>query len=106
MTKYQEYYQKMVAANKDLFDSFRIIHDAYALDSLGWQAKFNAEGEKVLSVIRDYENRLCSQSEKGGYGVFTGNLAEKFQAEVKKAFPLIDHVGLVVKNFNLKKIKL
>ncbi|KKR43226.1 MAG: hypothetical protein UT76_C0013G0013, partial [Candidatus Woesebacteria bacterium GW2011_GWB1_40_12] len=42
------------------------------------------------------------------------NLAEKFQAEIKSHFPLIDHVGIVLgkslatkeEGFSIKKIKL
>jgi septation ring formation regulator EzrA len=108
MTKYQEYFQKMMEANKELFASFRKIHDEYHLaeDTDSLQEKFNSEGEKIMAVVREWEGKLCSQSEKGGYGVFTGNLAEKFQAEVKKEFPMIDHVGIIVKKFSLKKINL
>ncbi len=98
----------MLDAEKELFDSFRLLHGEYALakDTEPLQAKFNQEGEKVLKVVRTWEDKLCHQSEKGGYGVYSGNLAEKFQAEVKKEFPMIDHVGIIVKTFSLKKIKL
>lgn len=106
MTKYQEYVQKMLENNKEAFGKFRKIHDLYSTDEDNYQEEFNHEGEKIMLVIKEWENKLCSQSEKGGYGVFTGNLAEKFQAEVKKVFPLIDHVGIIVKKFSLKKIKL
>ena len=111
MTKYQEYFKRMIEENKSAFDTFRLIHDKYALaensDSL--QEEYNREGGKILKLIHDWENKLCSQSEKGGYGVYTGNLAEKFQAEVKKVFPMIDHVGIIVKKttpFILRKINL
>lgn len=98
----------MKETNKELFASFRKIHDEYHLseDTDSLQEKFNIEGEKVLVVVREWEGRLCSQSEKGGYGAFTGNLTEKFQAEIKKEFPMIDHVGIIVKKFSLKKINL
>lgn len=96
----------MLEGNKEFFEKFRELHNSYTLDQDKWQEEFNREGEKVLKVIHEWENKLCSQSEKGGYGVFTGNLAEKFQAEVKKEFPLIDHVGIIVKKFSIKKISL
>lgn len=98
----------MLETNKEAFDSFKQIHNGYAIaadpDSL--QDKFNAEGEKVMVIIREWEQKLCSQSEKAGFGNYTTSLAEKFQAEVKKEFPMVDHVGLIVKKFTLKKIEL
>jgi len=70
-------------------------------------------GADVLKVIHEWEGRLCSHSEKAGYANYTGNLAEKFQQEVKNHFPLIDHIGIIVKKslpiksgFSLKKISL
>lgn len=99
----------MIDQNKELFDGFKKIHDQYKLDEEKWQGQFNREGEKVLAVIREWENKLCSQSEKAGYGNYTTNLAEKFQEEVRHHFPLIDHVGIIVKKgpaFILKKINL
>lgn len=108
MTKYQEYVKRMLETNKEAFGAFRTIHNEYAIaaepDKL--QDKFNEEGEKVMVIIHEWEQKLCSQSEKAGYGNYTSSLAEKFQAEVKKEFPMIDHVGLIVKRFTLKKIDL
>lgn len=109
MTKYKEYFKRMLEANKELFDSFKKLHDKYSLDEEKWQDEFNKEGEKVLATVHEWENKLCSQSEKAGYGNYTTNLAEKFQAEVKSHFPLIDHVGIIVKKgeaFIIKKITL
>ncbi len=106
MTKYREYFEKMLEGNKELFEKFREVHQRYTLEEEKFQEEFNKEGEKILLVIHEWEDKLCSQSEKGGYGVFTGNLAEKFQAEVKKEFPLIDHIGIIVSKFSLKKINL
>ncbi len=122
MTKYKEYFGKMVEANKELFDKFAKVHTNYGMDndkqSLAggtskFQEEFNREGEEVLAVIHEWENRLCSHSEKAGYANYTGNLAEKFQEEVKSHFPLIDHIGIIVKKhspvsdgFSVKKISL
>ena len=96
----------MLDANRELFDAFQKLHDEYALNPDGLQEEFNRQGEKVLEVVRDYENRLCLQSEKGGYAKFTPALSEKFQAGVKKHFPMIDHIGLKTEGFSLKRIKL
>jgi hypothetical protein len=114
MTKYKQYFQRMLEVEKELFENFRIIHDNYALNPQANQDEFNKEGERVLQVIRLWENKLCSQSEKAGYASFTSNLSEKFRQEIKKVFPEIDNIGLVGlttkdnsdKEFVLKKINL
>ena len=111
MTKYKEYYQRMVDANVKLFDDFTTLHNRYRLDMGNLQIEFNKLGEKVMDVIREWEQKLCSQSEKGGYSKFTGNLSEKFMDEVRIHFPLIDRVGIIItkkptSGFSLKKIKL
>lgn len=113
MTKYKEYVIKMIDENKAAFDEFRKLHDLYSTDEEKWQEKFNIEGEKILVVVREYEDRLCRQTEKGQFNVFSPKLSEKFQEEVKKYFPFIDHIGLRVESaptksvfFEIKKIKL
>ncbi|MBI3397097.1 hypothetical protein HY045_01325 [Candidatus Woesebacteria bacterium] len=107
MTKYKEYVQKMLDQNKEVFDGFRTAHDKYSFDAEKWQEEFNKVGGKVLTIVQEYENKLCLQSEKAGYGNYTKNLSEKFRAELKKHFPMIDHVGVIVKkvpDFAIKKI--
>ena|SRR3990172_9458082 len=109
MTKYKKYFQKMLADNQELFDQFKILHDNYSLNNTSWQKKFNQEGAKILKVINEYESKLCLHSEGGQYARFAGNLAEKFQKEVRKLLPLIDHVGIIeskTPDFLLKKINL
>ena len=90
----------------------------YSMDQDGLQVEFNKEGEKIVTIIREWENKLCSTSDKAGYGGYTTNLSEKFWTEVRKSFPLIDYVGVIVKksdpktkfiineNFVINKIKL
>jgi hypothetical protein len=106
MTKYKEYFNRMVAENKEAFDEFTRAHFEYSTDQDKNQEMFNREGEKINKIIHEWEDRLCKQSEKAGFGSYTTNLAEKFQEEVRSHFPLIDSVGIVVNKFNLKKIKL
>lgn len=106
MTKYKECFNRMVEENKEAFDEFTKIHFEYSIDPDGHQDKFNEEGEKILAIIREWEGKLCKQSEKAGFGNYTGNLAEKFQAEIKSNFPLIDHIGVVVTPFSLRRIRL
>lgn len=110
--KFRLYYERMIEQNQELFDSFRKIHDRYEQDQNALQEEFNQIGEKVMITVKDWEDKLCMQSEKGGYSSYTPKLAEKFQAEVKKSFPMYDHIGLIVQKplptdgFSLKKIKL
>ena len=108
MTKYREYFEKMIAENKEIFDNFKIVHANYGMDEDKYQDEFNKEGAKILDIAHEWENRLCKTSEGAGFGTFTVKLAEKFQEEMRHAFPLIDHVGIISKKstFNLKKISL
>ena len=113
MTKYREYYQKMVEENKEAFDKFIQKHFEYSTDEDRYQEEFNKEGAKILEIIHVWEDRLCKNSERAGFGSYTSNLAEKWQTEVRSHFPLIDRIGIIVKTnkpqkvkFSLKKIKL
>ena len=94
MQKYKEYVKKMLDENKDIFSEFTQIYALYENDEAKYQDKFNKEGIKVQDIVREYEDRLCRHTEKGMYNMFSPKLAEKFQEEVKKYFPLIDHIGL------------
>ena len=113
--KYKEYFEKMLKNEREAFNKFKIIHNKYALNPDSNQEEFNEEGEKILSIIQDWENKLCMQSEKAGYGSFTTKLSEKFQSEVRKHFPEIDNIGIIIESkpkikkngkFSIKKINL
>lgn len=97
MTKYREYFERMLTNEKEAFDKFTKLHLKYSIDQDSLQQEFNMEGVKIVEIIREWENKLCSTSDKAGYGNYTTNLSEKFWAEVRKTFPLIDHVGVIVK---------
>src|ERR1035437_7068954 len=103
MTKYKEYFDKMVSENKEAFNNFTKAHFEYSIDNDKNQEKFNDEGEKINKIIHEYEDKLCKHSEGAGFGKYTSNLAEKFQEEVRSHFPLIDHIGIIVNKFSLKK---
>lgn len=114
MTKFKEYYKRMIESNKEAFERFGKIHLKYSIDPEANQENFNQEGEKILSIIRAWENKLCNQSEKAGYASYTGRLSEKFREEVRRNFPKIDCIGLMpqtTKNneeeiFPIKRIRL
>jgi len=96
----------MLEENKNIFDSFTDLHQRYTLDEEKYQNEFTKEGERIQNIAHEWENKLCSQSEKAGFGNYTSNLSEKFQAELRLKFPLIDHVGIIstVSTFKIKKI--
>ncbi|MFZ3301671.1 MAG: hypothetical protein WA152_03100 [Microgenomates group bacterium] len=98
MTKYREYFERMLTNEKDKFDKFTKLHMQYSMDQDGMQERFNKEGGEIVTIIREWESKLCSTSEKAGYGGYTSNLSEKFWQEVRKSFPLIDYVGVIVKS--------
>ena len=94
VTKHEEYYQRMIDENSQIFNDFMELHDKYMKDPASYQAKYNAMGEEVVSIIRDWERKLCSHSERGQYGKFSANLADKFWSLVRKDYPKIDFVGV------------
>jgi hypothetical protein len=113
MTKFKEYYERMIETNKEAFDRFTKVHLQYSINPEENQEKFNEEGKRILEIIREWENKLCSQSEKAGYASYTARLSEKFWGEIRKNFPKIDYVGVIVDkkpktsdDFFLKKINL
>ena len=116
MTKYREYFLKMIEENQEVFDDFKKIHDKYEKDTSSHQTEYNTAGKPIIEIVREYEDRLCSRSEGSGYGSFTGNLAEKFWTEVRREYPMIDRIGIIVKKapvqkseedpFEIKKINL
>ncbi|KKQ75493.1 MAG: hypothetical protein US96_C0010G0009 [Candidatus Woesebacteria bacterium GW2011_GWB1_38_5b] len=99
----------MLEQNKSIFDEFKKLHDEYALNPDTLQKKYNEKGKKVMEIVRLYEDRLCGHAEGSGYAAYSGNLAEKFQQEVRRVFPKIDWIGVKVTktpNFEIKKINL
>lgn len=93
--KYKQFYQLMWENNEPLLKDFQKIHDAFQ-DNPGAHAReFHGVGRDVLDVMRDWERRLCHGMEKGKFAAYSATLAEKFWAEIKKDFPLIDQVGVI-----------
>jgi len=94
MQKYQLFFQLMHDNNKELFENFKQVHDAYAIAPEVNKARFNQIGSEVLDVIRDYERRLCGKTESGQYGKFSSGLAQHFWDQIRKLYPKIDFVGI------------
>ena len=99
MVRYKEYVKKMIDENQTLFDKFRIVHDKYYLDQDKYQEELNNIGEKVQEIVKEYENRVCANTERS-YSQYSANLAEKFQNEIRSVFPMIDFIGVKVEKSN------
>ncbi len=95
MPKYKEYFKRMIDENQKLFEDFGQLHLKYMRDTKTYQKEFNEKGAEILDVIHKYENMLCAQSEGGGYGKYSANLADKFHQIIKINFPRIDSIGLI-----------
>jgi hypothetical protein len=94
MQKYQTVFARMIGENKDLFDNFTLVHDAFVLNPDMNKDRFNALGSEVLDVIREYERILCGKTESGQYGKFSSGLSQKFWDEIRKIYRKIDFVGI------------
>lgn len=96
-TKYNEYYQKMVAENRQLFDEFLKMNDLFREDPEKNADQFHQVGQKVVDKVRDFDRRLCSAMGRGVYSTYSQKLSEKFWDLVRKDFDQIDMVGVKVK---------
>ncbi|MEK7533028.1 MAG: hypothetical protein AAB542_01210 [Patescibacteria group bacterium] len=94
MSKYRAAVQQMLEENKELFEEFKPIHNAYVLNPTANQAKYNAIGATVMDVIREYERKLCAKMGAGQYSKFSMNLSEKFMEEIKAMYPKIMFIGV------------
>ncbi len=91
--KYKEYISQMNTQYKELLEEFKDIHDQYVEQPEKWQEEFNTKGAKIMEIMRDFELRLCANSEGGRYGKYASNLADKYWNELRKTYPKIDFVG-------------
>jgi sugar-specific transcriptional regulator TrmB len=94
MAKFQKMFKEMLEENPELFQSFGELHDKYEKDQQKYKAEFDKLGDKVLEVIRHYEDKLCMTSERSRMSKFTTNLSELFWGLVREKYSLIDDVGV------------
>ncbi len=94
MQKYQTMFTRMIDENKELFDNFTAVHDAFVLNPDMNKDRFNQIGSEVLDIIRQYERILCGKTESGQYGKFSTGLSQKFWDEIRKVYRKIDFVGV------------
>ncbi|EKD80819.1 MAG: hypothetical protein ACD_40C00003G0012 [uncultured bacterium] len=97
MVKFKEYFQKMCAENKVVFDNFQFIHDLYKDNKKANQVIFNEQGLVVRKIVEDWDRKLCGRMERGVNATYSARLSEKFWGEVRIRFPLIDFVGATIK---------
>lgn len=94
MTKYKEFYKKLITEHAEEFREFKKIHDLFAKDRMKYQDDYNNQGSDIVDLINLYEKKLCSKMEGSKNGVYSASLAEKFREEIKKDYPLIDLIGV------------
>lgn len=95
--KYLQYYEMMYNKNRQVLDDFKILHDNYAQDKSMYGAQFHREGRDVLDIMRSYERKLCAGMERGKNSAYSDQLAGKFWDRIRQDYPLIDEVGVVVR---------
>lgn len=96
--KFRQVLKETYAKHAEVFDALRPIHDSYAANRKAVQDEFNKAGEPVMVILKEAEQRLCRQTETGGYGVYSSKLADKFWAEVKKDWPFIEWIGVKIQS--------
>lgn len=94
--KYLEIFDEMVEKHEKEFDAFQELHDKYEKDPRRWQGEFNREGEKIMEIVRLYENRLCGHMENTNNATYSAGLAEKFRNEIKRYLPKLDMIGVTM----------
>ncbi len=80
--KYKKQYQEMIKYNKALFDSLK--------DTDRKTEEFRDIQKKVLRVIGQNENLLCSKTETTRYSSFSTNLSDMFWKEIRADYPEVD----------------
>jgi len=95
--KYKQYYQLMWRNNQKLLEQFKRLHDRYQTDPKMYSAAFHRQGRDVLDIMRSYERKLCSGMERSPNSAYSDKVADKFWQEIKIDFPLIDQVGVRVR---------
>ena len=93
---YKQAVKDMYDQNKDVFAAFKPVHDLYSSNPEKYQDEFNEKGRVISDILRRAENKLCGKSERGSFGKYSQNLADKFREEVKKTYPKIDFIGVKI----------
>lgn len=90
--KYKNTLKTLFEDEKQLFNSFKLVHDKYVKNPKSVKSEFNELGSEVMKKLKHAEDMLCRQTETGRFNKFSNQLSEKFWGEVKKYYPAIDEV--------------
>lgn len=93
---YRQTFIELQTTHSILFAEFLTIHNQYRVEQQKWQNEFDRLGKEVLKVITEAENRLCSKMENSRRSKFSNHLSERFWAEIRSTYPLIDLVGVTI----------
>ncbi len=93
---YRQAFRDLMNTHAKLFGDFKEVHDKFKLEQDKWKPEFDRIGKDILKIIEETENRLCSKMENSNRGKFSNTLSDKFRAEVRAYFPLIDLVGVTI----------
>ena len=88
--KYKKMFDEMMEKNKDLFAQYNEVQDNYDKNPKKYAEELSEMQRKVLRVIKNTENALCSRTENTGHGNYSTALADKFWEEVRAVFPRVE----------------
>lgn len=91
-------YELLKENQTSLYNEFRAVHDAFQADPEAHREEFNRVGRDFVGIVRAYERRLCGGMERTNRSVYSTNVSETYWRVVREDFPLIDQVGVVVRN--------
>ncbi|MCS7317646.1 MAG: hypothetical protein NZZ41_04970 [Candidatus Dojkabacteria bacterium] len=97
MSLYLRLFNQMLEENKELFNEFKQLNQDFDINKSNpeFRLRFNKIGEKILDIIRRYENILCSRTESNASKyIYSSRLSEMFWKLARKNFKYIDEVGM------------
>lgn len=97
-TKTAQIYNLLKQSQDQLFADFAAVHQNFALNPEVNRTKFNQLGRDFLHLARNWEKRLCGSMERTNNSVYSAKVSENFWDLIRQDFPLIDQVGVIVKN--------
>ena len=95
--KYKQYFSRMQEQNKEVFADFFRVHQLFELEGKKHEAEFHKVGQIAVDIVRDWDRRLCSAMGRGAFSNYSQKLSEKFWDEARKIYPLLDKVGVKVR---------
>lgn len=97
-SKSQKMYEMLKEKQPQIYEEFKAIHQAFSENPEVNRDEFNRVGRDFVGIVRAYERRLCGGMERTNRSVYSTNVSETYWRLVRDEFPLIDQVGVVVRN--------